>query len=141
MKLNLKKIMVFLIVVVAIRFLFNQSKSKEGFYNVRPTTLIDPDYFNINQDPFDYKHYRRVGDLMGVDMNCNNVTIEDLIEWIRRNNPHLLYQYVYLYDPSINIYNPRYSPRVFKELLRNLPQKHPILRIMRKCLPRQVRIA
>jgi hypothetical protein len=125
-------------------FMFGSSKG-EGFYNIRPTTLIDPEYYNINQDPFDYHFkgngYLRVGDTYGVDLKCGNVTIEDLLAWIERNHPHILHQYVYLYDPSVNIYNPRFTPRVFRELLKNLPEKHPILRILRKCLPRATRVS
>ena len=144
--MTLRNILLFVIALYVGRVLYykfdsNFFNSIENFYNIIPTELIDPEYYNINQDPFDYKKNLRVGDLRGVDLNCNNITIDDLVEWIRRNNPHLLHQYVYLYDPSINIYNPRFTPRVFKALLRNLPQKHPILRIVRKCFPRRVSIS
>lgn len=132
-----------LIFIIMYDFLFGEDADdvSEQFYNIRPTTLIDPMYHNINQDPFDHKTNLRVGDTYGVDLNCNNVTIEDLLAWIERNHPHILHQYVYLYDPSVNIYNPIHSPRVFKELLKNLPQKHPILRIVRKCFPRAIRVS
>lgn len=154
MNLLLKLIVIFVIAKVICDFIIlkfgnyhniGDSDKKENFYNIYPTTLIDPDYYNINEDPLDYyfdgNSYLRVGDAYGVDMKCGNVTMEDLFEWLKNSNPHILHQYVYLYDPSINIYNPRYAPRVFRELLKNLPEKHPILRILRKCLPRPVRIA
>lgn len=114
---------------------------KETFYNIYPTDLIDPVYNNINEDPWDYKKNLRVGDLRGVDLNCNNVDMYDILCWIKDNSPHLLHQYVYRFDPSINIYNPIYAPRVLKMLLRNLPDQHSYLPILRKCFPYRVRIS
>lgn len=116
---------------------------KEGFlfYNIRPTESIDPDYININENPNNYYNYQAVGDIYGVDLNCNNVSMHDLLEWIRNDDPNVLYDYVYKYDPSIDILNPLQSPRVFKMLLRNLPQKHKYIPILKKCLYKSVRIA
>lgn len=140
---NLYKL-VFAVAIVAVFKIgydkLNDTK-KESFYNIIPTELIDSHYNNINQDPFDYNLNLRVGDLRGVDLNCNNVTDSDLINWIKDNNPHLLHQYVYLYDPSINIHNPIHAPRVLKMLLRNLPTQHPYMPIIRKCFPYRVRIS
>ena len=115
--------------------------TQESFYNILPTELIDGNYHNINEDPWDYKSNLRVGDLNGVDLNCNNVTNTDIVTWIKENNPNLLHEYVYLYDPSVNIRNPIHAPRVLKMLLRNLPTQHPFLPIIRKCFPYSVRIS
>ncbi len=127
-------------IVLIILWYFNK-KNKENFYNILPTELIDSRYYNINQDPFDYKHHLRVGDIFGTDMNCNNVNIPDLLNWIKNNDPHTLHQYVYLYDPSVNIKNPIHTPRILKMLLRNLPEQHKYIPIIRKCMYKQVRIS
>jgi hypothetical protein len=121
----------------------NYDNVKEPFvyYNITPTEIIDDDYFNINQDPNNYYFNMRVGDIHGVDLNCNNVNMYDLLRWIEQDDPNVLYNYVYKYDPSINIMNPIHSPRIFKMLLRNLPQKHKYIPILRKCLYKPVRIA
>lgn len=137
----LYKIIFALAVIIILKIVYDLFQSKESFYNILPTELIDSQYQNINEDPFDYKHNLRVGDTRGVDLNCNNVSSEDLMMWIKNNNPHLLHQYVYLYDPSIDINNPIYAPRVLKMLLRNLPTQHPFLPIIRKCFPYRVRIS
>ena len=97
---------------------------RESFYNIVPTEVLDPEYVSPNIDPWAYTTqtghtYARVGDLFGVDINCNNVSIPDLVGWIANNNPHLLHQYVLRFDPSINIYNPNHSPRILKGLLRS----------------------
>lgn len=122
-----------------------EGKVLEGFYNIVPTEIIDPDYVSPNRDPWAYttqsgNTYQRVGDLFGTDLNCNNVSIPDLVGWIADNNPHLLHQYVLKWDPSINIYNPNHSPRVLKGLLRNLPEQHKYLPIIRKCFPAHIRV-
>lgn len=131
-----------IIVVVKIMYdKFTSTSVTEPFYNILPTELIDGQYQNINEDPLDYKLNLRVGDTHGVDLNCNNVTSPELMEWIKNNNPHLLHQYVYLYDPSIDIHNPIHAPRVLKMLLRNLPAQHPFLPIIRKCFPYRVRVS
>jgi hypothetical protein len=111
------------------------------FYNITPTNRIDPEYVNINEDPFNYYNWKRVGDTRGVDLNCNNVTKCNLLKWIHHEDPSVLFEYVYRYDPSVDINNPLDAPRVFKMLLRNLPQKHRYLSILRKCLPKPVRVA
>jgi hypothetical protein len=118
-------------------------QAKEGFYfyNIRPTEQIDPTYYNYNEDPHNYYNHKRVGDIHGVDLNCNNVNLYDLLRWLDQDEPTLLYDYVYRYDPSINVFNPIHAPRIFKMLLRNLPQKHKYIPILRKCLYRDVRIA
>jgi hypothetical protein len=138
--LTIQKIILLLLGFVMLKYIYDNSLL-EGFYNITPTELIDPEYYNINQDPFDYKHHLCVGDLRGVDLNCNNVTVPDLFQWIKNNNPHLLHQYVYKYDPSINIENPIFAPRVLKMLLMNLPTQHPYIPIIRKCFPMKVRIS
>jgi len=124
-------------------------KVLEGFYNIVPTEVIDPEFVSPNLDPWAYtvqgthgwrETYERVGDLYGVDLNCNNVSVPDLVAWIANNNPHLLHQYVLRWDPSINIYNPNDSPRILKALLRNLPEQHKFLPIIRKCFPAQIRV-
>ena len=111
------------------------------FYNIRPTDHIDPEYQNINEDPLNYKNYMRVGDVHGVDLNCNNVNMYDILKWIDQDDPELLYHFVYKYDPSISVFNPIHAPRIFKMLLRNLPQKHRYMSILRKCLYKPVRVA
>lgn len=122
-----------------------EGKVHESFYNIVPTEVIDPGFVSPNLDPWAYttgwgSTYERVGDLFGVDMNCNNVSVGDLIGWIANNNPHLLHQYVLRWDPSINIYNPNHAPRVLKGLLRNLPEQHKFLPIIRKCFPAHIRV-
>ena len=117
----------------------------ESFYNIVPTEIIDSDYVSPNIDPWAHTvpgmgTFKRVGDLYGVDLNCNNVSTQDLIAWIAQNNPHLLYQYVLRWDPSINIHNPQHAPRVLKGLLQNLPEQHKFLPIVRKCFPAHIRV-
>lgn len=119
----------------------SQTRENFFFYNIRPTEHIDPEYRNINEDPWNYYNHQRVGDIHGVDLNCNNVHMYDLLRWIDQDDPHILYDYVYKYDPSISVFNPIHAPRVFKMLLRNLPQKHKYIPILRKCLYKPVRIA
>lgn len=111
------------------------------YYNITPTEIIDNEYVNINQDPDNYYFNMRVGDTYGVDLNCNNVNVHDLLKWIDQDDPNILNEYVFKYDSSINILNPIHSPRVFKMLLRNLPQKHRLMSILRKCLYKPVRIS
>ena len=148
--ITVHKLIVVLVVVVVLHnvyrvynFVINRANqaNRENFYNILPTELIDGQYNNINEDPYNYNNHLRVGDLRGVDLNCNNVNKEDIIAWIRDNNPHMLHQYVYIYDPSIDINNPIYTPRVLKMLLRNLPEQHPFIPILQKCFPMQVRIS
>ena len=135
-----------LIIALALVAVLLIKDSRERFYNVIPTRLIDAEYVDPSNDPWAYwdeasqRTYARVGDLAGVDLNCNNVTIVDLVHWIQENNPHLLHQYVYRFDPSINIYNPNHAPRVLKELLRNLPTQHKFIPIIRKCFPAHIRV-
>lgn len=136
-----------ILVIVALALHWLTSKLgvdlKEGFYfyNVRPTEHIDSCYTNINEDPHNYYNYKRVGDIHGVDLNCNNVDMYDLLRWVDMDDPHILHDYVYLFDPSVSIHNPIHAPRIFKMLLRNLPQKHRLRSILTKCYPRGVRIA
>lgn len=130
-----------IIISIIIRVLLIQNKEQFFVYNIRPTESIDPDYVNINENPDNYYNYQSVGDVYGVDLNCNNVSMQDLLEWIRQDDPNVLYDHVYKYDPSIDILNPLQAPRVFKMLLRNLPQKHKYIPILTKCLYKPVRIA
>lgn len=131
-------------IAVAYQMYIKTMQSKEHFLffsNVKPTEDIDPEYVNPNDDPNNYYNWMRVGDTLGVDLNCNNVTKCDLLKWIANDDPNILHEYVYRYDPSVDINNPLQAPRVFKMLLRNLPQKHRYLSILRKCLPRPVIVA
>lgn len=130
-----------IIISIIIHVLLIQNKEQFFVYNIRPTESIDPDYVNINENPDNYYNYQSVGDVYGVDLNCNNVSMQDLLEWIRQDDPNVLYDHVYKYDPSIDILNPLQAPRVFKMLLRNLPQKHKYIPILTKCLYKPVRIA
>lgn len=139
----LYKLLVILVIVFAIKSvqLWLFYSNKENFYNILPTELIDPDYYNINQDPLNYYNHLRVGDTHGVDLNCNNVNLTEILDWIKNNNPDVLYKYVYINDPSIDTENPIYAPRVLKMLLTYLPEQHPYIPILRKCFPYKVRIA
>lgn len=132
-----------IVVIFGLWLFFDSNSQKEHFIfnNIRPTEHIDPEYRNINQDPWNYFNHKRVGDIHGVDLNCNNVHMYDLLKWIDQDDPHILPEYVYKYDPSISVFNPIHAPRVFKMLLRNLPQKHKYIPILRKCLYKGVRIA
>ena len=134
-----------LLLLAVLGFWISQSGVLEGFYNIVPTEAIDPQFISPNRDPWAWttqsgNTYERVGDLFGVDLNCNNVSTTDLILWIANNNPHLLHQYVLRYDPSVNIYNPNHAPRILKGLLRNLPTQHKFLPIIRKCFPAHIRV-
>ena len=136
---------VLLIMLVVAGWLFVGNPAIENFYNIVPTEIIDRDFVSPNNDPWAYttqlgNTYMRVGDLHGVDLNCNNVTSVDLIKWIAGNNPHLLHQYVLRWDPSININNLNHAPRVLKGLLTNLPEQHKYLPIIRKCFPANIRV-
>lgn len=132
-------IVIFLIFV----FLLFLRGTKENFFfsNIKPTEDIDPDYLNPNEDRFNYFNFMRVGDIEGVDLNCNNVSKYDLIRWMVNEEPNIIYDYVYKFDPSIDINNPIDSPRILKMILRNLPQKHRFISILRKCLPKTIRVA
>jgi len=125
-------------VLVLLIFMCACFPNKEGFRNILPTELIDPDYVNINNNPYNYRNFMTVGDVYGPDLNCNNVSSIHLLEWIKQYNPHILHQYVYRYDPSINIYNPNHTPRVLKMLLRNLPELHKYRPILQRCLYKKV---
>ena len=143
--LDSKTIIVLGIIVVAFWLMWNQwnQQTRENFffYNIKPTEDIDPEYLNPNEDRHNYYNWMRVGDIHGVDLNCNNVTKCDLLRWIYHDDPSVIHEHVYRYDPSVDINNPLDAPRVFKMLLRNLPQKHRHMSILRKCLPRGVRVA
>ena len=115
----------------------------EHFYfaNIVPTEHIDPEYRNLSEIPDDYNGWLSVGDLRGVDLNCNVISSWDLIKWVAKNNPYILHEYVYRYDPSIDVNNPLHAPRVFKMLLRNLPCTHKLYPlVVRKCSPKPVRV-
>ena len=144
-KMKIPKILLLFALALFGWWLAHSTGVLEKFYNIVPTEVIDPEFLNPNLDPWAYTvpgmdTYERVGDLYGVDLNCNNVSVPDLIAWIANNNPHLLHQYVLRWDPSINIYNPNDAPRVLKGLLRNLPEQHKFLPIIRKCFPAQIRV-
>ena len=137
--------LVLLLVLALLGWWLVEGKVLENFYNIVPTEVLDPDFVSPNSDPWAYTWngvgtVGRVGDLYGVDLNCNNVGVPDLVAWIANNNPHLLHQYVLRWDPSINIYNPNHAPRVLKGLLRNLPEQHKFLPIIRKCFPAHIRV-
>jgi hypothetical protein len=144
---NVSRLVLLIGAVLLAALVLGKTPGREGFYNVVPTEAIDPAFYSYNEDPFAYfdpasgQMTARVGDLFGVDLNCNNVGQADLVWWIAHNNPHLLHQYVYRWDPSVNVYNPNHAPRVLKQLLRNLPEQHRFLPIVRKCFPRDVRVA
>ncbi len=139
----LYKLLVVLVIVFGIKSvqLWLYYSNREKFVNIRPTELIDPDYYNINQDPLNYYNYLRVGDTHGVDLNCNNVRMKEIVDWIKNNDPATLYKCVYINDPSIDTDNPIYAPRVLKMLLTYLPEQHPYIPIVRKCFPSKVKIA
>lgn len=134
----LKVILALLVALLVLKWL---NSSTENFHNIYPTTLIDPEYYNINEDPFDYKKHLRVGGLNDVASFCSDVTMADLLAWIENYHPTMLYECVYKYDPSININNPIHTPRILRGLLTNLPEEHPILRVIKRCTPRYTQIA
>lgn len=129
-----------LILLLIVIFIHNKL-TVEKFYNILPTELIDKEYYNINEDPLNYYNKLRVGDPYGVDLMCNNVKMIDVLKWIQFNDENTLFQYVYKFDPSINVYNPIDTPRVLKLLLQNLPEQHPYLPIIKRCFPNKVVIA
>lgn len=132
-----------LLLALALLGWWMSSDNSEQFYNIVPTNVIDRQYQEPTWAYYDdasQQSYAQVGDLFGVDLNCNNVSVDDLIAWIANNNPHLLHQYVLRWDPSINIYNPNHAPRILKGLLRNLPTQHKFLPIIRKCFPAHIRV-
>jgi hypothetical protein len=138
MNINIK-IFIFLLLLIILYFLLKK-RSVDRFRNIRPTNIIDPEYHNLNEDPGNWLNWNRVGDTRGVDLNCNGVEIQDILEWIANDSIHVLYEYVYRYDPSISIDNPFHAPRILKLLLRNLPQKHPYRSILRRCYPNAVNV-
>lgn len=133
-------IVLFLLITLLFGSLCPKTKFTEPFYNILPTEIIDPEYVNINNNPDNYKNFMTVGDIYGVDLNCNNTSAIDILQWIQNYNPHILHQYVYKYDPSISVYNPNHTPRVLKMLLRNLPELHKYRRILQRCLYKQIRV-
>lgn len=141
--LYLMKVVIIIVIVYALdvlcRVLGPWFETKEEFYNIYPTELIDPDYKNVNQDPFShYENYLRVGDIKGINLNCNNITFKDLLQWVDEKD---LYNYVFRFDPSININDPTHASRVLKLLMKNIPIKHPLNPILKKCFPYRVRIS
>lgn len=143
------KTLTLLLIALAVMWLIGGDDRNESFYNVVPTELIDPEYVSSSCDRWAHTvewpqghrmTFQRVGDTYGVDLNCNNVTSDELVEWIHNSCPQVLFDYVLRYDPSIDIQNPNHAPRVLKGLLRNLPENHKFLPIVRKCFPRHVRV-
>ena len=130
-----------ILIGIAIYVNMNKKESFYNYYNIIPTEIIDENYFNPNNDPNNYYLHMRVGDTRGVDLNCNNVTMYNILHWIDGDDPNILYNYVYRFDPSINILTPLNAPRIFKLLLRKLPQKHKYTSILRKCLYKPTRVA
>lgn len=142
---------ILLLLLAALFGLWLASNTKllvEKFYNIVPTEVIDPDYHSPNADPWSHydpashETYERVGDVYGVDLNCNNVTSDELVAWIanRPDGRKTLTHYVLQWDPSINIDNPNDAPRILKGLLRNLPNQHKFMPIIRKCYPQYIRV-
>lgn len=136
----MNNILILLIIAAIICCFIGNNGNKEGFYNIMPTEAIDPEYYNINNYPYNYHNWLTVGDPYGVDLNCNNVTYQEIIDWINKYNPHLIYQFVYPYDPSVDISNPIDAPRILKLLLRNVPELCKNLPVLKKCLYNQVRV-
>lgn len=144
------------VVVVAIIALFNKSYC-EGFYNIVPTELIDPQYYydriqihNNEQITNSQIHNEQPN----YDLNCNNVRAQDIITCLGKSDPRILYEYVYRYDPSISLYDPVDAPRVLKQLLRNMPAipcsfnnknklpfVNPCLQVLKRCPIEQIQIS
>lgn len=147
-----RNLVILLAIVVAATLLHI---SRESFYNIIPTEVIDPEYrFPVAADvdprwPLTgggVPSYERVGDAHGVDLNCHNVDMFEIAKWIAHDDPRLMHEAVLRFDPSINPMNPNHTPRVLKLLMINLPsygcqstvQKY--LPIVRKCFPAEVRV-
>lgn len=134
------------IIIIAIIAWFVFANGTEGFgtvywqNNIKPTFEIDPEYYNINDSQYNYYDKLTVGDPHSPAIGCSNVTTHDLIKWLHDRNPHVLYQYVYLNDPSIDINNPTHAPRVLRMLLRNASHLNPIREVLNKCYPLKIKI-
>lgn len=148
------KVIVCLVVVLAVVLFW--LPQREGFYNVVPLENIDPEFeypcaaetipflTNPRHGP---KLYERVGDSAGVDNGCNHVTAIEVVEWIHRENPKLMYECVLKFDPSAELGNPYHTSRILRLLQQNLPMYANLdetcekyLPIIRKCFPREMRI-
>lgn len=161
MKYNSLFIIVVVVVVVAIIALFNKSYC-EGFYNIVPTELIDPQYYydriqihNNEQITNSQITNSQIPDeQIHDDLNCNNVRAQDIITCLGKSDPRILYEYVYRYDPSISLCDPVDAPRVLKQLLRNMPAipcsfnnknklpfVNPCLQVLKRCPIEQIQIS
>jgi hypothetical protein len=147
-----------LVLVAVLIFVLFFGKSKESFYNIVPTENIDPEfrYPGIHEaEPVPFvtiprqgpQLFERVGDSAGVDAGCNNVSAREIINWIHREEPRLMYDCVLKYDPSVELGNPYHTPRVLRLLLQNLPSYANLskvyekyLPVVRKCFPNDMRI-
>jgi hypothetical protein len=138
--MNIKISVFCLFLLIILYFLWKNAGLVDRFRNIRPTNVIDPEYINLNEDPGNWVNWSRVGDTRGVDLNCNGVEKQDILKWIANDSIHVLYEYVYRYDPSVSIDNPLHTPRILKLLLRNLPEKHPSRAILRRCYPMAVNV-
>lgn len=137
-------------------FMGSSASKQESFYNIVPTENIDPEFrypriheaepvpFITRQGP---QLFERVGDSAGVDAGCNHVTACDIINWIHREEPRLMYDCVLKFDPSVELGNPYHTPRVLRLLLQNLPSYANLskvyekyLPVVRKCFPNDMRI-
>jgi hypothetical protein len=136
------KILLILLILLILYFLWHNIMwgRLDHFRNILPTEIIDPNYTNLGNDPGNWFNWARVGDTRGVDLNCNAVEMQDVLKWINGDSPHLLYEYVYRYDPSVSIDNPLHTPRILKMLLKNLPQKHPYRGVFRRCYPNAINV-
>lgn len=143
------KLFVIIAIIAIIGYLLLFKKAHcEGFYNIVPTELIDPQYQNINNG------FDGINDADGVDLNCNNVRAQDIVMCLGKSDPRILYEYVYRYDPSISLYDPVDAPRVLKQLLRNMPAVpcsfnnknelpfvNPCLQVLKRCPIEQIQIS
>ncbi len=139
-----EKLLLLVVVLSLFIWFMTRKKTKESFFNILPTELIDPQYYTLTEgggyfDRGSGQEYEQVG-LGGVDLNCNAVEIRSILHWIRWNDPDVLNRFVFRYDPSADIYNPDDAPRILKCLLRNLPSQHKYVPLIRNCFPVTVRV-
>ena len=121
-------LVIIVLILTACAGLCLTNKSKDFFRNVLPLEVIDPLYYNNNNNPYNYYDNLAISNDYNVDLNCNQVSKRTLLQ-ILKNVPDLdyvLHEYVYRYDPSINVSDPSYTQRALRMLLLNLPEGHPL---------------
>lgn len=148
-----KRLLVVFLIVFAAWVLMKLPVIQEGFFNIIPTEVIDPEYqyplitdydiTNLPLQPQQYpKLYERVGE---TGRNCQTVRMEDVLDWIARDEPNIIHECVLRFDPSADITNPYHTTRILRLIMMNLPTYSPqsaqkYLPVLSRCFPRQTQV-